>query len=81
MILKSIGDQYANISWKHTALWHFGKREVGFMRAKSKSPDINNVATFVVSAAAEANDPVYVLWIAVIAVISRHSWAQIFLCG
>ena len=29
------------------------------MRAKSKSPDINDVVTFVVNAAAEANDPVY----------------------
>ena len=35
------------------------KREVGVMRAKSKSPDINDVVTFVVNAAAEANDPVY----------------------
>ena len=35
------------------------KREIVQMRVKSKSPDINDVVTFVVNAAAEANDPVY----------------------
>jgi len=35
------------------------KREVSLIRAKLKSPDINDVVAFVVNAAAEANDPVY----------------------
>jgi len=35
------------------------KREVAVIRSKSKMPDIDDVVTFVVNAAAEANDPVF----------------------